>query len=176
MIMMYLLFLLSLVVCRFIAGYDSRFQSGKYIVITNPKLRMILVDEESFFERKKRLKKDINKMTLSGLVFYIYSLLTLILSVLVNFIVPEIPIDPWKIETDGFFMYVDTMNEKLAALCIWLFFLSIISYITVIMIRYTKIVKQKWIRILTYIVSIIIFAAVAFMLFELLREFLDCFI
>ena len=69
MIMMYLLFLLSLIVCRFFSGYDSRFQNGKYIIINSPKLRMLFVDEMSFFERKKRLKKDINKMTISGLVF-----------------------------------------------------------------------------------------------------------
>ena len=68
MIMMYLLFLLSLIVCRFFSGYDSRFQNGKYIIINSPKLRMLLVDEMSFFERKKRLKKDINKMTISGLL------------------------------------------------------------------------------------------------------------
>ena len=43
---------------------------------------MLFVDEMSFFERKKRLKKDINKMTISGLFFYIYGLVTLILSVL----------------------------------------------------------------------------------------------
>ena len=113
MIMMYLLFLISLVVCRFFSGYDSRFQNGKYIIINNPKLRMLLVDEMSFFERKMRLKKDINKMTISGLLFYIYTLITLVLSVLLNFFVPKTPIDPWEIETDDFFMYVDTLNEKL---------------------------------------------------------------
>ena len=63
---------------------------------------MLFVDETSFFERKKRLKKDINKMTISGLFFYIYSLVTLILSVLLYIIVPKIPIEPWEIETDDF--------------------------------------------------------------------------
>ena len=116
MIMMYILFLLSLVVCRFFAGYDSRFQNGKYIIINDPKLRMLLVDEMSFFERTKRLKKDINKMTVSGLFFYIYSLVTLILSVLLHLVVSKTPIEPWEIETDDFFMYVDTLNEKLSAI------------------------------------------------------------
>lgn len=176
MIMMYLLFLLSLIVCRFFSGYDSRFQNGKYIIINSPKLRMLLVDEMSFFERKKRLKKDINKMTISGLFFYIYSLATLILSVLLYIIVPKIPIEPWEIETDNFFMYVDTFNEKLSAICIWLFFLSIISYVAVLMVRHTKTVKQRWIRILIYIVSSIMLVAVAFILFEMIRELISCFI
>lgn len=175
MIMMYLLFLISLVVCRFFSGYDSRFQNGKYIIINSHKLRMLLVDETSFFERSKRLKNDINKMTISGLFFYIYSLITMILSVLLNFFVPKTPIEAWKIETDDFFMYVDTLNEKLSAICIWLFFLSIISYVAVLMVRHNKTVKQKWIKILTYIVSSIMLVAVAFMLFEMIREIVSCF-
>lgn len=176
MIMMYILFLLSLVVCRFFAGYDSRFQNGKYIIINDPKLRMLLVDEMSFFERTKRLKKDINKMTVSGLFFYIYSLVTLILSVLLHLVVSKTPIEPWEIETDDFFMYVDTLNEKLSAICIWFFFLSIISYVAVLMVRYTKTVKQKWIRILTRIASLITLIAVGFMLFEIMRELIGCWI
>ncbi len=176
MIMMYLLFMLSFVVCRFISGYDSRFQNGKYIIINNPKLRMLLVDEMSFFERKKRLKKDINKMTISGLLFYIYSLITLVLSVLLNFFVPKTPIEPWEIETDDFFMYVDTLNEKLSAICIWLYFLSVISFVAVLMVRHTKTVGKQWIKFLTYIVSSIMLFAVAFMSFEIIREFINCLI
>ena len=115
-------------------------------------------------------------MTISGLFFYIYGLVTLILSVLLHIIVPKIPIEPWEIETDDFFMYVDTFNEKLSAICIWLFFLSIISYMAVLMVRHTKTVKQRWIRILIYIVSSIMLVAVAFMLFEMIRELISCFI
>ncbi len=176
MIQMYLLFLLSLVVCRFFSGYDSRFQSGKYIIINNPKLRMLLVDEMSFLERKKRLKKDINKMTISGLFFYIYSLVIFILSAVLYFCVSKIPIEPWEIETDKFFMYVDTLNEKLLAICIWLYFLSVISFVAVLMVRNTKTVSRKSIKILTYTVSSFMLIAVAFMLFEIIREFINCLI
>ena len=73
-------------------------------------------------------------------------------------------------------MYVDTFNEKLSTICIWLFFLSIISYVAVLMIRHTKTAKQRWIRILTYTVSSIMLVAVAFMLFEMIRELISCFI
>ena len=173
MIMMYLL---SLVICRFFSGYDSRFQNGKYIIINNPKLRMLLVDEMSFFERKKRLKKDINKMTISGLFFYIYSLITAVLSLLLNFFVPKTPIEPWDIETDDFFMYVDTLNEKLSAICIWLYFLSVISFVAVLMVRHTKTVGKQWIKILTYVVSSIMLIAVAFFSIEIIREFINCLI
>ena len=175
MVMMYLLFLLSLVVCRFFAGYDSRFQHGKYIVIRHRRLRKLLVDEMSFFENKKRPKADINKMTLTGFVFYLYSLVTLVLSVLLHFAVPKIPVEPWEIESDVFFMYADTLNEKLAASCIWFFFLSVILNLAVLMVRYTKAVKQKWIRMVTHIASFVLVAAVAYMLFETVRELIGCF-
>mgnify|MGYP003296752739 CR=1 FL=1 len=176
MIMMYLLFALVLVVCRFFAGYDSRYQNGKYIVIYNSKLRTLLIDEMSFFDRRKRLKKDINKMSVSGLILHIYSLLTLVLSILLHIIVPPIPIEPWKIETDNFLMYVDTLNEKLAAICIWLFFLSVVARTALLMFKYTKTIKHKWIKILTYITCIIMLAAVAFILFETINELFICLI
>lgn len=176
MIMMYLLFIFSLVCCRLLAGYDSRFQKGKYIVISNPNLRMLLIDETSFFERKKRPKKDINKMTVLGVILYIYSLLTLVVSTLLYFIVPKTTIEPWRIETDDFFMYVDTLNEKSAAICIWFFFLFLILCLAIRMICHTKTTAEKWIKTLTYIVSCMMIIAVAFILFEIIREFMRCFV
>jgi len=176
MIMMYLLFFVSLVVCRFFAGYDSRFQNNKYIIIKNPKLRKLLLDETSFFERKKRLNKDINKMTVSGLAFYIFGFSTLVISTLLYFIVPKTPSEPWEIETDKFFMYADTLNEKLAAICIWLFFLVLLLCVAIHMIQYTKTIKQKWIRILTCSVSCVMIIAVMFVIFDIVREFIISFL
>lgn len=136
---------------------------------------MLLVDEKSFFERKKRLKKDINKMTVSGLFFYIYGLITLVLSLLLNCFVPTTPVEPWKIETYKFFMYVDTLNKKLSAICIWLYFLSVISFVAVLTVRYTiKTESKKRIKIFTYIVSSIMLVAGAFILFETIKEFINC--
>lgn len=176
MVMMYLLFLISLVFCRFFAGYDSRYQNGKYVVVSNPKLRMLLMDEMSFFDRKKRPEKDRNRMTVSGLVLYIYSLVTLILSVLLNFVVPKTPVEPWKIEADNFIMYADTLNEKLSAICLWIFFLAIISCTAILMVRYTKTEKQRWIKILTYTTAAIMLVAVAFVLYLVIGEFVSSFI
>lgn len=176
MIMMYLLFFISLIFCRVFAGYDSRFHNGKYVVIRNPKLRMLLMDETSFFETKKRLKKDINKITIFGVILYIFSLLTLVVSTLLLFLVPETMVEPWEIETNRFFMYVDTLNEKLAAICIWFFFLFIILCVAIRMIYYAKTIEQKWIKILTYIVSCVMIIAVALFLFEIIQELIICFV
>lgn len=75
-----------------------------------------------------------------------------------------------------FFMYVDTLNEKLASVCIWLFFLSLISYIAVVAFKHTKTVKQKRIRILTYSVFTFALIAVAFISFDVIKEIFNCFI
>ena len=176
MIMMYFLFLISLVVCRFFAGYDSRFQNNRYIIIKNPKLRKLLLDETSFFERRKRLKKDINKMTVSGLVFYIFSFATFVVSTLLYFILPKTPIESWEFDTNNFFMFVDTLNEKLAAICIWLFFLILLLCVAIYMIKYAKSIKQKGIKIFTYTVSCIMIIAVMFVVFDIAREFIIVFL
>ncbi len=176
MIMMYFLFAPCLIICRFFAGYDSRYQNGRYIVINNPKLRRLLIDETSFFERRKRHKNDINKMTVLGLILYIYSLVTLVLSILLHIIVPPIPVEPWEIETDRLFVYADTLNEKIVAICIWLFFLSVIACMAFLMSKYIKKAKQKWIKILTYVTCSTMLAAVAFMLFETIKELVMCLI
>jgi len=177
MIMMYLLFALVFVFCRFFAGYDSRFQKGKCVVIDNPKLRMLLIDEMSFFEKNNRLKKDINKMTVSGIALYIYSLATLVVSVLLHLVVPKTPVEAWEIETNGFFMCVDTLNEKLAAICIWSLFLSIIVCVAFRLFQYIiKTTEQKWIKILTYITCTMMLAAAALMAFKIIKEFVMCLI
>lgn len=109
-------------------------------------------------------------MTVSGLIFYIFSFVTFVVSTLLYFIVPKTPIDPWEIESDEFFMYVDTLNEKLAAGCIWLFFLILLLCVAMHMIQYAKAMKQKTIKILTYTVSCIMIIAVVFVAFDIARE------
>ncbi len=173
---MYLLFALGLVFVRFFAGYERRFHNGKYIVIRNPKLRMFLLDEMSFFERKKRSQKDLSKMTVSGLIFYIYSLVTLAVSILLHLFAPKTPVEPWEMESEGFFLHADTLNEKLSAVFIFLYFLSVCWCVATLLIRDGKVTEQKWIKVLTYVTSFLIFAAVIFMAFDTIKEFVSCFI
>ena len=71
MVMVYLIFALSIFFVRLLAGYDSRYQKGKYISINNTVLRIVLLDSMSIYERTRRLKKDENKMSFCGIPFYL---------------------------------------------------------------------------------------------------------
>ena len=62
MIMIYLLFAMSIFIIRILAGYDSRYQNGKYLSVKNTVLSKILLDSMSIYSRTKRLKKDKNKI------------------------------------------------------------------------------------------------------------------
>ena len=174
--MMYLIFFLSLLFCRVMAGYDSRFQKGKYIIIKNSILRILLLDKMSFYNRTNRLKKDLNKITVFGLLLYIYGLLTLFVATVLNFIVPKIPIESWVIETDKFIYNVDTLNEKLSAIFIWLFFLFVFVCLIIRIIKSTRTSEVKWLKILTYIICCFMILIAGICLFEVLRQLVICFI
>ena len=82
MVMMYVLFLLSVIFIRGFAGYDSRKKKGKYIVIKSRILSTLLLDEMVMLEKTYRLKKDRNKMSFLGLIYYLTALIVLLLSII----------------------------------------------------------------------------------------------
>ncbi len=174
--MLYLFFIISLIIVRFLAGYDSRFHKRKYIEINNKIIRGLLIDETSFFERRKRLKKDINKMTVLGLVLYIVGIVTLVVGVALHCLAPNTPVEPWKIETDNFIMYVDTLNEKLSAVFLWLFPLAVLWCIASSLLLYAKTTEKKWVRWIVYIVSFTLFIAILSMTCNMIKELIMCFL
>lgn len=154
MIMIYLLFAMSIFMIRILAGYDSRYQNGKYLSIKNAVLSKIFLDSMSIYNRTKRLKKDRNKMSIRGTPFYAAAFVVL----LINFaflIVADIPIEPWGIETSKFIVYANTLNDKISAISILLLFLSVIGYIAFTIIHSTKETKPKWIKVFVWIVAVV---------------------
>lgn len=168
--MMYLFFVFALFFIRFFAGYDSRFQKGRYVVIKNRVLRAFLIDKHSFFESTNRLKKDINKMSVVGLVLYACSLLVLIINIVLQCFVPEIAIEPFEIKTEKIIIYADTLNEKISAIFIWLLLLSVIGHMMFCLTGYIK-NEKKWIRILIYTVSLTMGLAIVVIAFYMISEF-----
>jgi len=167
--MLYLLFFLVLIICRFFAGYDSRYQNGKYIVIRNPKIRPLLMDSISFYNRTKRIKKDINKISVMGVILYAVAAVSLVGSVVVRFVVPAVSVDPLVIETDEFIMRADTLNILLSAAFIWAFLLTCLIFVAVGIMRITK-KEKKWVRVLTYIAAAFIFVTVGFFTWEIVTH------
>ncbi len=174
MLMMYLLFIFCLFFIRILAGYDSRFQTGKYISIKNPVLRVVFLDSTSLFERTKRRQKDRGKMSVVGLVYYIAASVVIIIN-LVFLLVAKIPIEPWGVETNKFLMYTDTLNEKVCAIAIWLLLLSVFGYMAFLMVRFAKTMEQKWLRIFVRIVAVIMLGVVGCVSVYMLKELVSCF-
>ena len=150
MVMMYVLFLLSVIFIRIFAGYDSRKEKGKYIVIKSRILSTLLLDEMDMLEKTDRLKKDRNKMSIVGLIYYLVALVVLIISI-VFALIPNIPCEPWAFESAKFVLFADSVNDKIVTVAITLLLAAVFSYLAVSIVKFTKDTKPTWLRIFIWI-------------------------
>ena len=174
MAMIYLLFALSVFWIRVFAGYDSRYQKGKYVLLKNPVLSAILLDSMSFHTRTRRLKKDKNKMWVVGIWYYAAAATVLLIN-LGLLVVPDIPITPWVIESTKFLVYADTLNEKITAITVLLLFLSLMGCFAFSIIRTTKEIEPKWLKIFVWVVMIFMMLVTASASIYLLFAFISVF-
>lgn len=152
MVMMYVLFLLSIIFIRGFAGYDSRKKKGKYIVIKSRILSTLLLDEMVMLEKTYRLKKDRNKMSIVGLIYYLAALIVLLLSITFAFI-PAIPCEPWAFESAKFVLFADSLNDKIVTVAITLLLSAVWDYIAVSIVKMTKDTKPTWLKIFIWITA-----------------------
>lgn len=175
MIMVYLLLVMSAVFIRALAGYDSRYQRGKYLSIKNTAISKILLDSTSFFQKTKRAKKDQNKMSVGGACLYAALAFVVLLNIAL-WIAPDLPCDAWIIDTARFFLFVDTLNEKISAISILLLFASVIAWLALFAGFSCKENCSKGIRIFVWIVvGFMLLAAISsavYFLIELIYSFL----
>ena len=180
MFMVYLLFVLSLFAIRVMAGYDSRCQKGKYIMVKNTFWSKVLMgDIPSIYRGTKRLQEDRNKMSVFGVVFYAAAGIVLLVN-LFFLLVNDIPIEPWEIEAEGFFVYADTLNEKVSALVILILFTSLAVYFDCGWFCYTadttKAKMPKWVKIFVSVVLTIILLSVLALSIYFMFELVSCFL
>ena len=126
MVELWIIFFLMLVMLRFIAPYDSRYMKGKYVEIKNPILRSLLIDKMGFWDKTNRRKKDINKITILGIVLYIYAAVSAILAILSYVFVSKSQVEPIIIESEELDFQLDTLNELYAGSFLASFFSSFI--------------------------------------------------
>ena len=174
MVMVYLIFALSIFFVRLLAGYDSRYQKGKYISINNTVLSIVLLDSMSIYGRTRRLKKDKNKMSFCGIPFYL-GIGIVLLTNIVFLIIPDIPIEPWGIETNKFIVYANTLNDKISAIAILILFTLVIDYIAVSIIHLMKEKKPKWIKIFIWIVAALMIVTATASAIYFAVELISCF-
>ena len=175
MIMAYLLLAMCVLIIRGLAGYDSRFRKGKYITIKSTVLSKILLDTMSPYTRNLRPKRDRNKMSVTGA--YLYSALLAVLVInLVFLLIPDIPSESWVIDTDRFFLFTSTLNDKISAISILLLFLSIFVCIFPALAYSVKEASPVWVKILILILLALMLLIDVFtstyLLIELVRTFL----
>ena len=152
MVMMYILFLFTLIFIRGFTGYDSRKKKGKYIVIKSRILSTLLLDEMVMLEKTYRLKKDRNKMSILGLIYYLAALIVLLLSIIFVFI-PAIPCEPWAFESAKFVLFADSLNDKIVTVAITLLLSAVWDYIAVSIVKMTKDTKPTWLKIFIWITA-----------------------
>ena len=174
MVMVYLIFALSIFLVRLFAGYDSRYQKGKYISIKNTVLSIVLLDSMSIYEKTRRLKKDKNKMSFCGIPFYLGIGIVLLTNIVFS-IIPDIPIEPWGMETNKFIVYANTLNDKISAIAILILFVSVINYIAISIIRSTKGTKPNWIKVFIWIVSALMIVTATASTIYFVVELISCF-
>ena len=149
MIMVYIIFLLALIFIRSFAGYDSRKQTGKYIIINNKALSSLLLDKMMMFEKSYRLKKDRNKMSFVGLVYYIAAFIVFIISVVFT-LVPDIPSEPWVFQSVKFALLADSLNDKIVVIAITSILAAVFSYLSISIVKMTKDTKPTWLKIFVW--------------------------
>ena len=171
--MSYLLIIFCILFIRCFAGYDSRFEKGKYICIKQPVLRVILIDSESFFERTQRRKNDRDKMSVVGLWFYIVAALVIFINI-VFLLVDQMPIEPWAIPSTKF-NAIDTLNEKISVISVWLLLCAVMGYMITQCARSVKTIEQKWLRIFIYALLALGICAIGGTSFYMLKELVLCF-
>ena len=173
MYMLPLALLFTVAFARFSTCYDSRNPKGKYIVIKNDKLAKLLIEKQNFWDRRYTLNKDRNKMSVVGLIFYLCSAFIIVLT-LVLMCVPQIPCEPLEIDAAKMYLYAETLNEKIPVIFTMILLCAEFLYFSILLLRYKKEIKQKWIRLLVLVCSSIIClicgAVIAVMLFELLKR------
>lgn len=113
-------------------AYHPHLTFKKYIKIKNRTLAKLLIDKSdplyigtSRFGRENK-KSNQDKLLMAGLIFYIISLIIVIFSIILTYIIPEIPIPSTEFETDidAYSLITNTLNKKLTVM-ISLAFLSI---------------------------------------------------
>ena len=174
MYMIYLLFLLSVLMARMLAGYDSRYLRGKYVVVKNKILQVLLLDGMSIYSRTKRRKGDRNKMSVTGL--WLYATLGAVVFVnLICLVLPDIEIAPWIIDTGEFIVYANTLNDQVSAIAVLLFFAAEIALVSVTLFHLTKDTEPKWIKWLARGISAVMLLTALAMAVYLLVTLFSCF-
>lgn len=163
----------TLLFARISTSYDSRVDKGRFIKIKNEKLAKLLIEQTSFRERKKLLKKDRNKMSFAGLAFYLSNVFVVLVTLIFK-IIPEIPCKPLEIAATDMYLYADTWNTKVPLICSGILLCSEMAYFILKIFKNGLNLEQKWLESILKILSVLCLTVcsvgIVFLLFELFKR------
>jgi|GEM_PF-5559788 len=160
--------IIELFFARCFTSYDSRFSKGKYITVKNKRMAKLLIDRQSFFERRYTLKKDRNKMSVMGLIFYLCVIFLFVITLFFD-IIPPIPCDPFGIDTTKMSFFANTINQKVPILLAWIVMCVELFYIGILSYRAVSVVGPKWIKCFVFIIFFVTCIIGGYMLLELFK-------
>ena len=166
----------TLLFAREISGYDSRYNSSRYFVLHNKKIAKILLPKSSGFKRGvKRSSQDFNKMTYRGAILYLLNLLVILSMPIILFLVPEIRVQAFELETRYMYILVDTLNQKLPILFSLILLAVEIIFLFINAISQAKKQNQNWLVILSVILMVIGLLFGLLQVEELISTFMEVF-
>ena len=166
----------TLLFARDISGYDSRYNIGKYFVLQNKKIAKILLPKSTGFQRGlKRSKADFNKMTYSGAIFYFFNLLVILSIPIFLFLVPEIQVQPFEIDSRYIYIFADTLNQKLPIIFTFILLTAEVIVVFINVIIQARKQNKNWLIILSLILIILIALFGLLQIEELISTFIEFF-
>ena len=136
MVVILLIFFATVFIARIMSGYDSRYNNRKYFIFQNKNIAKVFLPKSGWNRGSKRKKADFNKMTYVGATFYFCNLILILLIPIFLFLIPEIKIHPFEIDSRYIYITVDSLNEKLPLL------LSLILLTVEIIFEFLEIISQ----------------------------------
>lgn len=113
MYMFPLLLVFVLVMARANSTYHPHLLFKRYIIIKNETIRKLLIGQHDLVNsRAKNTKSNRNKLTYSGIVFYVLFLVIFCFSLIMTFL-PDFPCESFVVKTKHFTFTGNTLNEKL---------------------------------------------------------------
>lgn len=159
MVINILLLLFSVFFCRAMhTSYRSGTSKEYCVVIKNNVISKILIDGWQPFEKKDSLKRDRNKLSFYGLIFYCLNAIALILFIIL-LILPEFPCNLYEISINDSSFVIKTYNTLIPlvfSVFICLLEIAVFSLRLIPILNSVQYAAVKWFCIIVLFITVLL--------------------